>query len=262
MRSANFSYIVITMNTQTKAFYEVPFLSIDTETTGIDPHNERIVTMSMVVNYPSDMNRPDAIKEWLINPGIDIPESASNVHGVTNEMAQENGMDPEVALTEIALAFSKWDATGNPVIIFNAQFDATLILAEFARYNIPYTGKFSRVIDPYVLDRHLDKWRKGKRTLEVMSEHYGVVLTDAHNSSADSIAAAQILRKMGEKYSDKLNLSSEDLFVLQQKAKKEQAEGMQKYFMSKGTDAFVPTAWPFRTLETDAADKLNYGLTV
>ncbi|MBC9706659.1 MAG: 3'-5' exonuclease [Enterococcus sp.] len=244
-----------------KAFYEVPFLSIDTETTGIDPFSERVVTMSMVVNYPDDMNRPDVIKEWLINPGVDIPESAAAVHGVTNEMAQANGVVPEIALAEIATALTKWDATGNPVVIFNSQFDATLLRNEFDRNNIDYNGEFTRVIDPYVLDRFVDKWRKGKRTLEAMSEHYGVTLTDAHNSSADSIAAAQILRKMGEKHSDKLNLSSEDLFVIQQKAKKEQAESMQKYFTSKGQEAFVPTAWPFRTLETDALDKKNYGLT-
>lgn len=260
MRSANFSYIVITMNTQAKAFYEVPFLSIDTETTGIDPHSERVVTMSMVVNYPASMNRPDAIKEWLINPGIDIPESAAAVHGITNEMAQADGVAPEIALAEIAVALTKWDATENPVIIFNSQFDATLLRAEFDRHDISYDGDFSRVIDPYVLDRWVDKWRKGKRTLEVMSEHYGVVLTDAHNSSADSIAAAQILRKMGEKHSDKLNLSSDELFTLQRKAKKEQAESMQNYFTKKGVEAFVPTAWPFRTLETDAEDKKNYGI--
>lgn len=249
------------MNTQTKAFYEVPFLSIDTETTGIDPHTERVVTMSMVVNYPADMNRPDAVKEWLINPGVDIPESASNVHGVTNEMAQANGMAPEIALAEIAAALTKWDATGNPIVIFNSQFDATLLLAEFARHNIDYSGDFSRVVDPYVLDRWVDKWRKGKRTLEVMSNHYGVNLTDAHNSSADSIAAAQILRKMGVKFSKELNVSSDELFTIQRNAKKEQAESLQKYLIKNDPTAFVPTAWPFRTLETDAQDKARYGIS-
>lgn len=259
MRYSDLSYIVLTMNTQPKAFHDLPFLSIDTETTGIDPYTDRIVTVSMVVTYPESMNRVPLSKEILINPGIDIAEAASAVHGITNEKAQAEGVDPVVGLTEIAEALTRWDATGNPVVIFNSAFDATLLRSEFARHAIPYTGEFKRVIDPFVLDRYTDKWRKGKRTLETVATLYGVTLDDAHNASADALAAAEVLRRMGIKYNDKLgNLTPEQMFTLQQNLKREQAISFQKYLAKTEPEAFIPTGWPFRTPETDAADRELY----
>jgi DNA polymerase-3 subunit epsilon len=236
--------------TQQTSFYHRAFLSVDTETTGKDSSTARIVSVSMVVDYPSADAKP-AIKEWLINPGVEIPQEAIDVHGITNEMVKENGLDPKVALQEVANALMKWETQGLPMVIFNSQYDATLFLNEFKRHNIIFRGDFRRVVDPYVLDKHFS-YRKGKRTLEAMAEFYGVPFVDAHNSTADSIAAAKVLRVLGEKY--EINHSPEELFDFQVAAKKKQSLSLQAYFRKNDPETIIHTGWPYRTAESDAED--------
>jgi len=238
--------------TQQNAFYTRPFLSVDTETTGKDSSTALIVSVSMVVDYP-DGSAP-VIKEWLINPGVEIPAEATKVHGITNEMVQEKGLDPKVALQEVANSLVKWEAQGFPMAIFNAQYDATVFLKEFERHGITFSGTFNRVVDPYVLDKH-HSYRKGKRTLEAMADYYGVTLTDAHNSTADSIAAAKVLREIGKKYA--IDLSPEELFDFQVQAKKKQSLSLQAYFRKTDPETVIHTGWPYRTAESDAEDFLR-----
>ena len=45
------------------------------------------------------------------------------------------------------------------------------------------------VIDPFVIDKHIDPYRKGKRTLTAVCEHHGVKQTDAHDATGDDLAA-------------------------------------------------------------------------
>jgi len=62
----------------------------DTETTGLDLKTSRIVTAS-VVELDSDGNIVVDRAEWLANPEIEIPKVASDVHGITTEMAVAEG---------------------------------------------------------------------------------------------------------------------------------------------------------------------------
>lgn len=237
--------------TQQDAFYHQPFLSVDTETTGKDSGTARIVSVSMVVDYPEG-GPESVIKEWLINPGIEIPAEATQVHGITNEMVQADGLDPKSALQEVANALMKWETKGLPTVIFNSQYDATLFLKEFERHDIVFRGDFGRVVDPFVLDKHFS-FRKGKRTLEAMAEFYGVPFENAHNSTADSVAAAKILRVIGAKYA--VNHTPEELFTFQVAAKKKQSISLQAYFRKTDPEVVIYTGWPFRTAESDAADE-------
>ena len=76
------------------------FLTVfDLETTGLDVKTSRIVTATVATLDPG--GEVTDLREWLVNPGIEIPEAASNVHGVTTEMAQRDGLDPRTAVAEI-----------------------------------------------------------------------------------------------------------------------------------------------------------------
>jgi DNA polymerase-3 subunit epsilon len=52
------------------------------------------------------------------------------------------------------------------------------------------------VLDILVLDRHIDKWRKGGRKLTDLCAVYGVTLDDAHDACADADASLGILAAM------------------------------------------------------------------
>lgn len=228
--------------TNHKPFYEMPLLSIDTETTGINAFNDRVVTASLVFDVPGET---PVIKSWLIDPGIDIPSGASDVHGITTEQAQLFGVSPETAFAEITVEIAQWVAQGFPLVVFNAPYDLTLINEEVDRLNMEFNKEYGYVIDPYVLDKWLDKWRKGKRTLEVMAPHYGVVLSDAHTSDADATATVEIARAIGKKF--KLDMPLAELQQKQAEQKRTQSADLEKHFRKTDPTVRISGEWPVQS---------------
>src|SRR5665811_617027 len=102
---------------------EGPLLGFDTETTGVSVANDRIVTAALVRR---SVWAPDEVRTWLIDPGIEIPENASAIHGITTEHAREVGQPPATALAEIAHLRAESLAAGDPVVAYNASFDLTI----------------------------------------------------------------------------------------------------------------------------------------
>jgi DNA polymerase-3 subunit epsilon len=161
----------------------------DTETTGLNLREDRIVTASI-----QRMNSNGEIlvggKDWVINPGIPIPEIASKVHGYYDKDVQDSPK-PEVAIPEILDAINACFAEGIPVLAYNAAYDFTILHYEAKRYGL-HPVEFGNVIDPLVIDKTIDKYRKGKRTLGAAAERYNVSLDNAHTAKDDAIAAGHV----------------------------------------------------------------------
>jgi DNA polymerase-3 subunit epsilon len=174
-----------------------PFASFDTETTGVNVEEDRVVTATILKVIPG--SGTPASRSWLVNPGIEIPDGAARIHGVTTEKAREGGMDPAVALVEILDGLREVWNSGQPVVIYNAPYDLTLMDRELKRYGYPGIGPVGPVIDPLVIDKGIDTFRPGSRKLIDTARHYGVVLTeaDAHSSEGDTLAAARLAYKLG-----------------------------------------------------------------
>jgi DNA polymerase-3 subunit epsilon len=104
------------------------------------------------------------------------------------------------------------------------------------------------VIDPLVIDKAVDRYRKGKRTLDATSALYSVVLDDAHDAGADAIAAGRVAQALRLQYSGQLAVSLADLHGRQQVWYREQALSFQSYMRTtRGDDGFVAeTNWPVR----------------
>ncbi len=169
----------------------------DLETTGLDLTTSRIVTACVAVIDSS--GEVEQTNEWLVNPGIEIPASASAVHGVTTEKAQSEGMDASSAVKQIVELLS--DLNQNlPVVAFNAPYDFTILMNEAIRYSLT-TISPKPVIDPLVIDRKL-RFGPGKRNLTVLCDVYGVELADAHNSTADAVAAGRLAQRQAAKFPD------------------------------------------------------------
>jgi DNA polymerase-3 subunit epsilon len=80
-----------------------------------------------------------------------------------------------------------------------ASYDFTVLAAEIARYGVPQLTRFP-VLDPYIMNKQVDRYRKGKRTLTALCEEYGVVLDNAHTSAADALATLRVLDAMAGKF--------------------------------------------------------------
>jgi DNA polymerase-3 subunit epsilon len=103
------------------------------------------------------------------------------------------------------------------------------------------------VVDPLVLDKHLDRYRKGKRTLEATCEHYGVKLDGAHDASFDAIAAARVAWMIAHRNPSVARMPLEQLHQMQVKAKADQAAGFADYLRRQGKSADdVDGSWPLR----------------
>lgn len=216
-------------------------LAYDSETTGVDPLADRIVTACAVLVGKAGASFRG---RWLVNPSVPIPPAATAIHGITDEKAQADGADPLHALPAIATTLRAAWAEGLPVIIMNAHFDLTLLQEELERYG-QEPLKVGPVLDPLVIDRALDPYRKGKRNLAALAAHYGVKQDGAHSSDGDALTAARIVWKMTREPRLEL-LSLADLQEWQARQHAEWAGQFELWLRQQGKPEVVNRDWPVR----------------
>ncbi|MFI0938119.1 exonuclease domain-containing protein [Streptomyces sp. NPDC021020] len=195
------------------AWHEDLLVGFDLETTGTDPRQARIVTAALTEVKDG---QPVRHRAWLADPGVPIPPETTAIHGVSTARATAEGRPaPEVA-AEVADAIRGYWAAQVPVVVYNAPFDLTLLDAELRRYALPPLvapgGRPGPVVDPLVIDRALDRYRRGKRTLEAACAVYGVTLDDAHDAGADALAAVRVARALAVRFPE---AADADLWELQ-----------------------------------------------
>lgn len=233
MSDAPVSVWGMTWNSKSRAAF-------DLETTGRNARAARVVTASIVV-LGSD-GRVESAHEWLADPGIEIPDEAAQVHGVTTERARAEGRPAGEVVAEVAGVLQELFDGGVPVVAFNAVYDFTVMAAECARHGLPQLTRFP-VLDPYVINKQVERYRKGKRTLSALCEQYGVVLEDAHTSAADALAAIQLLDAMAVRFPE-LNKPAAALHRSQIDWSLEQAADFQAYLRRTKPAAVVEGEWP------------------
>lgn len=220
--------------------------AFDTETTGTDPETVRIVTAATISSTIG--NSDIRSRSWMVNPGVEIPEEAAEIHGVSTEKAVAEGMSPDRACLEIeAELINAWGRDA-AVVAYNATYDLTVLDRELRRHCGRGLQEVGPVIDPYVLDRAVDRYRSGKRTLTAVCQVYGVELDDAHTATADAEAAELIARAIGIGYSEVGGLSLAELQEYQQKKHFEWAENFGAYLARQGKPDDVCREWPIRAV--------------
>lgn len=224
----------------------------DLETTGVDVDTSRIVSACIAI-LEAD-GTVVARWDWLADPGIEIPEGASAVHGITTERARREGRPSGHVVAEIAQTLRVVGELGMPLVVYNAPYDLTLLDRECRRQGIPTLPLPSAVIDPLVIDKAVDRYRKGKRTLEATAERYGVSLDDAHDAGSDAIAAGRVAIALGLAYPEELVGGAAELHARQVEWHREQALSFQAHIRSvKGDESYVAeTGWPIRVSVADS----------
>ncbi|MCX4547401.1 3'-5' exonuclease [Streptomyces sp. NBC_01500] len=226
------------------SWHRGPLVGFDLETTGTDPLQARIVTAAIVEVRDAEVVRRH---DWLADPGVLIPAQASEIHGISSERAVAEGRPVREVAREIAEVLAGYWALGVPVIAYNAAFDLSLLAAESRRHGLPRLAEAAPVIDPLTIDRAVDRFRRGKRTLEAACGEYGVVLESAHEASADALAAVRVAIAIAERHPQVAALDLADLHRSQIGWYAEWATDFQKFLRRKGNaDAVVDTAWPLR----------------
>lgn len=219
----------------------------DLETTGVDVAADRIVTAHVgVLDAGGAVIRAH---DWLADPGIQIPAGASAIHGITTDRARAEGRPAAEVVREVVDALSGLLDAGIPVVAYNAPYDFSLLKHEAVRHGVtPIENPFP-VIDPLVMDKAYDRWRRGKRTLEVVAAHYAVRLDGAHQASADAIAAGRLAQALAGRYAPWLPATAQELHTRQISWARAQAESLTEYFIRIGRldpDDRLDGSWPIR----------------
>ncbi|MDR0789032.1 MAG: hypothetical protein LBN03_02425 [Bifidobacteriaceae bacterium] len=222
-------------------------VGFDTETTGVSVVDDRIIQAVLIYNG-TDGNQ--IVKEYFINPGVPIPEEASAIHGFSNEFIAEHGKAPKETLDEIANIIVSSQKQGYYLVIQNASFDLPILNNELKRYGLPTLGDrleqptVPYLIDPLVIDRKEDKYRKGKRQLINIAEYYKIEIEgDLHNAVTDVKTMLKVCVAILSKFPKVAKLAGTDLHKYQTDAFKDWADNFNSYLKKQGKPADVPTVW-------------------
>ncbi len=167
-----------------------PICFFDLETTGTNVAKDRIVEISILKIYP---NGNKESKTWLVNPEIEIPEKASNIHGITNEKVVSEPTFKQLS-KEIYGIIKDSDLGG-----FNSdRFDIPLLAEEMLRADVDFDMKNMVSIDVQTIFHKMEK-----RTLGAAYKFYcNKELDDAHSAEADTLATYEVLLSQLDRYPD------------------------------------------------------------
>ena len=227
------------------SWHHGPLALFDTETSGIDPHRDRIVTAAIVEVVPGTTVRTST---WLIDHGIEIPDAAARIHGITTEAARAGGVDPAGAIYEIAQHLVRLSRAGVPIVGHNVVYDVTLLWAETVRHCPDMSdpvAALAPIIDTLVLDKWADTYRKGSRKLLDVARHYGLAVDQlaAHGAEYDALLAGRVAWHLGARY-PALDIPLPALHTLQVEEKRRQADSFGAYLVKQGKPDDVAREWP------------------
>lgn len=184
-----------------------PLVVPDTETTGVDPVNDRIVELGFQIYDATGL-----IKEYrtLVNPCMPIPAETTEVHGYkdddflkcrtcgalltthASDLIETACETPRRWPTFMELAkslivgFTNCDYAGK-----NVRFDLQILAAEFARAGVEWTIGDARIVDADRLEALLVP-----RSLSHLYEKYtGRELEDAHGALEDVRGTAIVIEQ-------------------------------------------------------------------
>ena len=165
---------------------ELPVLVLDTETTGLDAKNDRIVSVGAVTAHGTRLFRARMIDD-LVDPDVPIPPASTAIHGITDDMVADARLFPEV------FANIERMAAGRVIVGHNICFDLTIMRSECWRHGRPWEDRV--FIDTLRLASLLNPTLR-KFELETLSELYQIDLHGRHTALGDALVAAELWFRM------------------------------------------------------------------
>ncbi|QKY78527.1 DNA polymerase III subunit [Gordonia Phage Zitch] len=220
---------------------DMPLAAFDLETTGPDPRDAFVVTAS-IVTIDGAMTSVD---EWLLDPGVEIPDGAAAIHGVTTERARAEGTDYRTGIDEISHVLGRLWRDGYLVVVMNAPYDYTIMTRECRRLDIP-DFTVGPTIDPLVIDKALDRYRRGGRTLTDLAKVYEILQGEAHQSSGDCLTAARIAYRQLRAPALASIETTDELMALQRSWRAQQQDSLRAFWQGRGDERWqdVNSDWP------------------
>jgi len=155
------------------------FAIIDIETTGGNPHRDKIIEIAM---YLHDGHQVQKEYVSLVNPECSIPYFISRMTGISNEMVAKAPRFFEIARDIVEFT------EGAVFVAHNVSFDYNFVKNEFARLGYKYerdylcTVKLSRKLIPGKMSYSLGK----------LCDELGIHINDRHRAAGDALATVKL----------------------------------------------------------------------
>jgi len=177
-----------------RGWHQGPLAALDFETTGIDPHHDRMIS------YAALSHDAGFDLVGMVHPQVPIPAAAADVHGISDaDVARAPA--PGAALRELSAWIDQLVLFEVPLVVFNAAFDLTLLRAELSRHRITQPQWAAlHVIDPFVIDYGIERGRLGSRRLGDVADYYGIKLENAHDARDDARVAREVAVELGARH--------------------------------------------------------------
>lgn len=167
-------------------------VSMDTETTGLDPTSARIVQLGTVTIAAGNVDTGTGW-EKIVDPGIAIPPRSAEIHGITSAMTRE--------APRLSKVWDQFNALLEKRIIIGHSigFDLAILDAEAKRNDLKWqrprslcVRMLSTLIAPSLADHSLD----------ALAEWLGVKISNRHQALGDALAAGEVFCALIPRLSD------------------------------------------------------------
>jgi len=183
-----------------KLIEDIRFVVIDVETTGLSPKKDRICEISMVA-----VKNFEIVSEFssLINPNVDIPAEAFNIHGIDNSMVERSPNFEDIADTIM-------DFISESVLVgHNIEFDFAFLSNEMRK--IGYDIENFILIDTLTLSRKLYLIENYK--LKTVADHLNINTDRYHRAQNDVEVTVKIFQNIIRTLKDEYKISTLDSLV-------------------------------------------------
>lgn len=200
-----------------------PLAIFDLETTGVNIASDRIVEIAIV---RIQLDGSQQVKRKLINPGMPIPEAATAVHKITNDMVKNEPTFKQAA-NEIKQFIEGCDLGG-----FNSnRFDIPLLVEEFLRVDQPLDLSKVKLVDVQKIFHTMEQ-----RTLSAAYKFYcSKDLDGAHSAEVDASATVEVLLSQVQRY-PQLGNSIES--IIKAIGEEEIVDFARRFVMENGKEVF------------------------
>ena len=157
---------------------------LDTETTGFSQYNDRIVefgAIKLVGGKPVDS------MSILINPRMSIPQKATEVHGITNEMVFDKPSE-EYYVPKII----EFISGASYLVGHNVSFDIRFLEETFKRCGYSLTCEY---IDTLKFAKTIFS-KAPNHQLGTLANYLGIEVKDSHRALADVETTVMLLRHL------------------------------------------------------------------
>jgi DNA polymerase-3 subunit epsilon len=161
------------------------FIAFDLETTGTLPGVDQIAEIGAVRFNENGV--PETIFATLVNPGIPMPEAASRVNGITDDM-----LAGQPKISDVLDAFAEW--CGDDIMVaHNAAFDAQFLIADIRKHET--MSPRGVILDTLPIARKVYPGLANYK-LGTLVQHLGIPATSFHRAEEDAAYCGQLFHKM------------------------------------------------------------------